>query len=256
MLAAQIDFEIFEAIDDADQNDAIYSFLSILLHDGRIGHPYIVMKSGATISALVTTAAEDAFSNFEAGEYIPKQLEKLDERKISRPKFKFLGEETDSDQLCRCPSPSGYILFTSAYANSVTPLFCFDCFAAIPLYRLPRPEKGDFFKVYIWQSDYRSCDSLQLHSQTGERFGLRQMADVDSSLSKYGLEICREISESTGKRVFYYLHKYYGTSLKKERARKCPICGGEWLLAEQLHRLFDFKCDKCHLLSNLAFSLR
>ena len=256
MLVAQIDFKILEKIDGDAQNSAIYEFLAVLLHDGRIGHGYPIVKNDSAITAFVTTATDDAFTNFEDGENIPKQLKKLDEVKLSQPKFRILGEEPDSDEICRCENSTAYILFTSALSNRVTPLFCFDCFTAIPLYRLPRPEKSDFYEIYIWQSDYRSCDSLQLHSRTGERFGLREMSDVNSSLSRAGLEICRELFELTGKRVYYYLHKYYGKSLKKEKQRKCPGCGGEWLLAEPLHRLFDFKCDKCHLLSNLAFSLR
>ncbi len=81
------------------------------------------------------------------------------------------------------------------------------------------------------------------------------MSNLKSGLTKSGLEICNGIQNLTKKPCFYYLYHPNGRSLKKERERKCPSCNGEWLLEKQLHNLFDFKCDKCHLLSHIAFSL-
>lgn len=42
-----------------------------------------------------------------------------------------------------------------------------------------------------------------------------------------------------------------GRGLVLERARRCPGRGGEWSLPKTLH-IFDFKCDRCQLLSNIA----
>jgi predicted nucleic acid-binding Zn ribbon protein len=43
---------------------------------------------------------------------------------------------------------------------------------------------------------------------------------------------------------------------KREQRRRCPLCGGAWRLEKPLHRLFDFKCDMCRLVSNLAWDVR
>jgi len=45
-------------------------------------------------------------------------------------------------------------------------------------------------------------------------------------------------------------------SLSAEMRRKCPGCRGPWLLKKPLHGKFDFRCDKCHLLSNIAWNIR
>jgi len=256
MLIAQIDFEITEIADTDLQNSGIFSLLADFAHDGRIGSHYSVLKNDSTISSLVTIPAADAFSNFGDNPYIPDSLKRLDEVKISRPIFKILGKDLESAEVCQCQKSTGYILYTGGWSDSVTPLYCFDCFQPVPLYWLPRPENDDFFAVYVWQSDYKACDQLQTHCQTGERFALKEMLDPASSLSQAGLAICRDLSARTGKPVYYFLYKYYGKSLKTEKARACPQCGGAWILDEPLFKLFDFKCDNCHLLSNIANGLR
>jgi predicted nucleic acid-binding Zn ribbon protein len=56
--------------------------------------------------------------------------------------------------------------------------------------------------------------------------------------------------------VYYYLSKHFGRSDRAERRRKCPSCGKAWLRKEPLHRIFDFQCQRCRLLSNVAFDVR
>jgi len=137
-------------------------------------------------------------------------------------------------------------------------LRCGDCFGAVPLYRIPSccfVAHGELHDALMsWKSDYQACDTLQMHCSTGERFGLRGMGQFDSSLSKRGRELCGVVSEAMNAPTYYYLHRYYGKSARQERARKCPSCDGDWLLEEKLHDKFDFKCDNCKLLSNVAFS--
>jgi Zn-ribbon putative nucleic-acid-binding protein DUF2310 len=56
--------------------------------------------------------------------------------------------------------------------------------------------------------------------------------------------------------VYYYLSKHFGRSDRAERKRKCPSCGKAWLRKEPLHRIFDFHCQRCRPLSNVAFDVR
>ena len=82
------------------------------------------------------------------------------------------------------------------------------------------------------------------------------MSRLDSALTKSGLENCRLISAITKKPVYYYFYRGNGRKMAVEKKRKCPKCGGDWLLDEPWHGKFDFKCDKCHLLSNIAWDVR
>lgn len=256
MYIAQIDFEVSGSITEEAQDQIVYNLLACFLHDGRIGNDYQILESEKSYTAFVTIPAEDAFDNFDSNPYISQIFSKLSEVNLLPPTFKILGNAIDFVADCDCKNSTAFILYTGTFSSSITPLFCYDCFNAIPLYRLPRPGSDGFFNFYIWQKDYKSCDSLQIHCQTGERFGLREMLEIDSSLTQVGLGICEIVEQLTNKYCYYFLYKYRGISKKKELERKCPKCKNAWLLKEKLHRLFDFKCDSCHLLGNIADSLR
>ena len=95
-----------------------------------------------------------------------------------------------------------------------------------------------------------------MNCQVGERFATNQISALNSALTKEGLEICHSISELTQKDVYYYLSKDKSRSLQSEKSRVCPSCQQQWLLAKEIHGLFDFKCSRCRLLSNIAWDVR
>jgi predicted nucleic acid-binding Zn ribbon protein len=189
--------------------------------------------------------------------YVQEAFERWRTANYEEPTIKVLGEEIESAEVCSCTSRSWLILYTT-YISLESCLRCGDCFGSVPLYRIPSccfVAHGELHDALMsWKSDYQACDTLQMHCSTGERFGLREMGQFDSSLSKRGRELCSVISQAMQVPTYYYLHRYYGKSVNQERARKCPSCGGEWLLAKRLHGKFDFKCDNCKLLSNVGFS--
>jgi predicted nucleic acid-binding Zn ribbon protein len=147
-----------------------------------------------------------------------------------------------------------FILYTN-YLSLESPIRCGDCFGIFPLYRIPATKDDEYTDILTWESDYKACDTLQMNCSTGERFGISQLSRCDSSLSKRGIDICICIAVSTGIPAYYYLLKESGRNKRAELNRKCPSCGGEWLLHDSLHKLFDFKCDKCKLLSNIGWSV-
>jgi len=127
-----------------------------------------------------------------------------------------------------------------------------DCFDPVPLYRVPPTRDLEYLDILQWAADYQACDTLQMHCTTGERFGERQLVGHDSSLTAQGREICRRLSAKTGLPAYYYLHNSRGRSLRDERRRRCPGCRRNWSMAEPWHGRFDFKCERCLLLSNIA----
>ena len=136
------------------------------------------------------------------------------------------------------------------------PLRCLRCEGPVPLYRLPRPISGQYSGVLAWEANYQACDALQMNCAVGERFGARQMSNPASELSRSGIAVCKEIERRTKRPVYYYLYRPNGRSRLAEMRRKCPGCGGAWLLKKPLHEKFDFRCDKCHLLSNIGWDVR
>ena len=183
-------------------------------------------------------------------------------------RFEMLGEDdegSDTNQslnraprhVCRCSGRAGLILFTRWYSVE-SPLRCLSCFGLVPQYQISATEGQEHAlddSLNRWANDYRACDTLQLGSVVGEKWALRQMGSSKSKLSRQGRKLCRRLEKSLDVPVYYYLHRYYGRSLEREEARKCPRCGGKWRLKEEWHGEFDFKCDGCRLLSNIARSI-
>ena len=77
------------------------------------------------------------------------------------------------------------------------------------------------------------------------------MQNLDSELSKQGIEICKKIEKLTTVPTYYYLHNYdkYKNDNKK---RCCPKCGEKWNVKKKENYRFDFKCDNCRIVSFLS----
>lgn len=99
-------------------------------------------------------------------------------------------------------------------------------------------------------------DRLFLGTGAIEHYAHRQMSEWDSTLSKEGRELVTLLEKKTRQPVYYYLMKYYGKGDAAERRRRCPSCKGAWALEAPLHGILDFKCDRCRLVSNVAFDVR
>lgn len=256
MFVFQITFDFVKSENRQEQLDEVQYLLGAFRMEGRIcGREFPLTNNSDRITAFVCAEAEDAFTAPVFNQYIKESFEKSKQIGLSEPQYLNLGRDPASAHACECSEPPAYILFTT-YVSLESPLRCASCFGPVPLYRITRPASGDSHTLISRQSDYQACDSLQMNCATGERFGTRQISNYDSSLAKRGLKICSEIEKSMGKAVYYYLYRGSGKSLKAERQRKCPDCGSDWLLPGGWHNIFDFKCDKSRLISNLAWNLR
>ncbi len=243
-------------VHDTDQVQEIIQFLlgALRMNGQVLGREFPVAIDADSYRSYLLIPEEDSLDKSRANVYVLKWLTKLDDLKIEYS-WKVLGIESDGDSVCKCVRPKFYMLYTT-YISLEPPIRCGDCFESIPLYRLPVTSSGEYVDIITWESDYKACDTLQMNCATGEHFGTLQISRHNSSLSKRGIDICNHITVSTGIPTYYYLLKSSGRGMKAEQTRKCPSCGGEWLLQEPLHGLFDFRCDQCRLLSNVAWSVR
>lgn len=187
------------------------------------------------------------FNNF----YVESQIKKLEELCGAKLQFRTVGKSYDSYKTpCKCRKPDFYILITN-YLTIDSPITCGNCFRTVPLYKLPKYSDHDYIQIISWEMNYNSCDTLQMNSEVGERWALNQMQDVKSQLSEQGMEICRKIEELSTIPTYYYLHNY--RKEKGEPASKpCPVCGHKWHLKEQLDNFYDYKCDKCRIVSVIS----
>lgn len=234
-----------------DREDAVHWFLAALLNNGQILEDYQCTEDGNRYIAFASLPARDALDGKHNSEYVKKSYADLKKAGLLKPRIRIRGLVEDA---CQCSKNQWFILFTD-YLSTQSPLKCGKCFCAVPLYRIPHLSGGEYLNIRHWQADYKACDTLQMHCGTDrEGFGTRQMSELDSSLSQEGIALCRAIEKATHNPTYYFLYRYEGLDKEQEKNRKCPSCGGNWILKKQLHRLFDFRCYQCRLLSQIAIS--
>jgi len=254
MVIAEILFEVPDAAGQAEES--VDWLLAAWFKNGQIGtDSWYRARTHLEIRVIAPLPEADSLNEAYANEYVRALLLELAGHGGKLAGIRVLGPDPAFDNTCGCPHPPSYILFTT-YLHRDSPLRCGGCFGPVPLYRVPPIRGGEHLVVLQWASDYRACDTLQMHTSTGERFGEGQLARHDSSLSRNGRGLAADLTAATHVPVYYNLFKSRGRTAKTEQARLCPSCGGTWRLGEPWHRLFDFRCDRCHLLSNIARTLR
>ena len=214
---------------------------------GRIESQYIEKDKIVCLPfTLEKNALDKKFNNF----YVNRQVKKIEELCKSKLVFKTAGKTYDSYKTaCKCKKSDFYILGTN-YVTITSPLTCGTCNKSVPLYRLPIYYDYGYMPILSWETNYISCDRLQMNCEVGEHWALEQMQKIDSELSKQGLEICRKIEELTSISAFYYLYNY--NEFKEDHLiRLCPGCNKNWNLETQLHNYYDFKCEKCKIVSTI-----
>jgi predicted nucleic acid-binding Zn ribbon protein len=215
---------------------------------GKIESQYINHNS---IVCLPFTHKKNALNKKNNNFYVNRQSKKLEKLCNSKLSYKTVGKTYESYKTpCKCKRSDFFILITN-YISIDSPLTCGTCFKSVPLYRLPVYYDHGYMPILSWETNYISCDSLQMNCEVGENWALNQMQEIKSQLSKQGLEICRKIEELTSIPTFYYLHnykKYKGDQL----TRPCPSCTKKWNLKTQLNNQYDFKCDNCRIISTIS----
>lgn len=256
MHTTSLNFKIIHHADVELQMDAIYSLLGAWRMNGQVlGDQFPTARTESGYRLYVNTPEADSLSNLNLNSHVRKYTEALLDAGLSTPEISPVGTEPQCVGVCSCVKPEFYILYTTHLALE-SPLRCGGCFKSIPLYRLQKADEDNYQDIIDWQADYQSCDDLQMGCRVGERFANSQMSNFDSPLSRMGLDVCDSISGKTDTPTYYYLYRWVAKSYENEVSRKCPKCEGAWRRQQPLHDTFDFVCDKCKLVSNIAWSVR
>lgn len=254
MFVAELNFSLKNPGQLDILSDTVNQLLGALRMNGQIcGQEWPMAITDAGCQCTVLVPNYDSLKPLYHNQYVNRALAQLKITQIDGPQINIRGRDIDGVEVCQCENPSCYILFTN-YVLLAPPIRCGDCFQSIPLYTLPQTEQDEYYNIICWQSDYQACDTLQMNCNVLDRAATRELSRLDSRLTQAGLEICRELEGLTGKATYYYLYRYGGRSRKQELERLCPSCGGKWLLETPWHK-FDFKCENCYLVSNIAWDV-
>ncbi len=255
MYLVELSFTSETGPEDDKVSHAVNGLHHALRMNGQIlGREYPIIVSSNRYTTFMLVPEPDALNSAHFNHYVRDDFEELKSIGLSTPNIVVLGKDIDGAEICTCTEASTYILKTN-YISLESPLRCGKCYLPVPFYRIPATYDAEYSDIIAWQSDYQSCDSLQMNCSTLERASTRELSRVDSSLSLHGREICNKIFQLTQRPTYYYLYRYGGRSRAQELKRRCPSCNGDWLSEPPWH-LFDFKCDTCHLVSNIAWDVR
>lgn len=246
MYLGKISVAIQEHNAERDYPDLLLGLLGCLQMNGQVlGRKYPISKDKNILSIYVGIPDTDSLCEKYNNKHVDDAILSLGGREAVT--CIFVGEDHKLSNVCRCEKREFLILFTTFIAAE-SPLTCGNCFGDIPLYKIPSIYNGEYYDIIKWEDNYQACDQLQMSCTVGEKFAVDQMERIDSELNRMGIEVCNKISEICKIPAYYYLYRGSGKSKEKERDRLCSRCGSPWLLADRLN-IFDFKCDRCHLLS-------
>lgn len=233
--------------------DRVMSCLAEWYRNGQIcGKDGPLHWEGSMLVAHVQTLEHDSLDSVHHNAAVRTTLEAFRQQGHAYT-VNGLGECKSETVACQCAQGSAFALFTH-FLQRGSPIRCLDCGGQVPLYRLP-PGSLHSQVLLSWQSDYQACDSLQIGSALLEAETTRELSELDSELTRRGRLLCDALTQQTGRPFYYYLYRYEGSDLESEARRPCPACGQPWV--RRLPRIspFDFQCDACRLLSNIAFDV-
>lgn len=219
----------------------------------EFGVTYHNLDNWAEFQVRLSLPEQDSLLAKNNSEWVNFALAEARKEGVELQYFEIIGRDYNENDTASQTIPSFQILYTS-YVDSGSPLAHGDELKGIPLYRVLQNEPELSQAIVKWQENWQACDQLQMNGAVLEKTVLAEISEYESELSQLGRTVCAEIEKVTQVPTFYYLYRL-GKDQEIEHNRKCPSCGDNWKLAEPLHEIFYFKCDKCRLLSNLSWEL-
>lgn len=253
MYLAELRFKVIADTDFDQAEAAIRRYMEALIFNGQtLGREFpTAWQQDCFVSRIVLPATEALQQQYHSQRGLAA-LQQLATAGLGYPQLNVLGMDLMSNHTDPCASAPYYILY-SRFNDTCSPLRCGEHFAPVPLYLLPAAA-GDHEALIRWQLQYQALDEIQMQqSRVLRRSAERSLQQLHSQLNRQGRQLANTLARLSQKPVYYTLYSGSSNNCALEADKACPGCGGAWRLAQPLHQLFDFKCDRCHLLSNIAW---
>lgn len=252
MYSAELQFRIIGDTSYEKAEAAIRRYLEALIFQGQIlGREFPSALQQDHFVSRVVIPDTDALLPAHHSHIGQQAMNALQTAGLAYPKLQICGVDLMSNHTDPCQTAEHYILYCRfAQMNSV--LYCAEHFAPVPLYRLGL--STGFEDLIRWQLQYQALDEIQMQEQSVLLAPAeRALQSFGSALNKQGRALARTMSKMIDKPVYYALYRGTSADCSTETARRCPGCGGHWLLTSPWHDRFDFRCERCMLVSNIAW---
>ncbi|WNO62021.1 DUF2310 family Zn-ribbon-containing protein [Rheinheimera sp. MMS21-TC3] len=253
MYVAELSFSVIADTDFTRAEIAIRHYIEALIFNGQVlGREFPTAWQEERFNCRIVVPNTDALLPKHHSSKASIALNKLAAAGLGYPKLKIMGMDLMSQHTDPCAAPEGYILY-SRFSDTCSPLRCAEHMAPIPLYQL-KTSTDDFEALIRWQLQYQALDEIQMQqTRVLTKTAERSLQQLNSQLNRQGRALAKQLERSTQVPVYYALYSGTSTDCESEPSKCCPSCHSAWKLAEPLAELFDFQCQGCRLVSNIAW---
>lgn len=253
MYVAELEFKIIADTNFVQAEAAIRHYIEKLIFNGQIlGREFPTAWQQDRFCSRIVIPDEHALLAKHHSKLGNTALQQLANAGLAYPQLHVLGMDLMSQHTDPCAKAKSYILYTR-FSDTCSPLRCGEHFAPTALYQLKTSEQ-DHEQLIRWQLQYQALDEIQMqHTRVLHKTAERSLQQLHSTLNKQGRKLAKQLELANGIPVFYALYSGTSTNCSAEADKTCPGCGEIWRLAQPMHDIFDFKCDRCRLLSNIAW---
>lgn len=252
MYVAELTFRVIQDTSLPKAEQAIRHYLEQLIFQGQIlGREWPTYWQGEQFVSRLILPAADALQHKHHSDAGKQALQGLNQAGLGLPKLTVLGEDLLSNHTDPCHCPDALVLYTRFAINN-SPLYCAEHFAPLPLYKIPNA--NGFEALIRWQLQYQALDEVQMQQQSVlQKPAERALQQPNSRLNQQGRRLARQLSRQLARPIYYALYSGSSNDCNTEQYRRCPQCQRDWRLSSPWHDLFDFRCEHCLLVSNIAW---
>lgn len=252
MYLAELRFKIIADTNLTAAEHAIRNYLEALIFNGQvIGREFPTAWQQDAFTSRVVIPTEDALQKKWHSSKGLQAQQQLGAAGLAYPQLQLLGPDLLSQASCS-KMPEQLLLFTS-FADTCSAVRCADTLQPVPLYWLT-PANIDHEALIRWQLQFQALDEIQLQEQRVlQKVAENSLQQLNSKLNRMGRQLARQLSKTNNIQIYYALYSGSSKNCSKEAEKRCPSCGAHWKLALPKAELFDFCCEPCLLLSNIAW---
>lgn len=210
---------------------------------------YEPIESGLSINLFCPE--KDSYKEKNSTSYGNSWKKRIEEELKCKFHFQYVGIDPEFGKTNIPKKCDFFILKTARFS----PIIEGSSLNQIPFYKIPYThQKGEsYYDILSWENNFEMVEKLWYNGFVGEKYMQSQLQNHDSDLSKQGIECCKRIEELTKVPTYFFLFNYRAWGQKKDKARKCPSCGNDWLIeGKTFNDFYAFKCDQCRLISELS----
>lgn len=253
MYLAELTFKVIADTSFSRAEAAIRAFSEALIFNGNIlGRELPTAWQQDRFSSRLVIPAPDALQRAHLSSRAQQAEQQLMAAGLGYPQLQVLGMDIMSQHSSNSAAEA-LVLFTT-FNDNCSPLRNLADLAPVPLYQLQPAKGGDHESLIRWQIQFQALDEVQQQqSRVLKKTAENSLQQYHSALNQQGRQLAGNLSRGNGLPVYYALYSGSSKNCAAEATKPCPGCGDNWRLAQPLLAIFDFKCDNCRLLSNIAW---